>query len=176
MSANGKNGSEEFIRRFGAYRIIEHLLLIILFIVLVMTGLPQKFYFLKISQSIIIILGGIDNARIIHHFAGIFFVILALQHIVINLAGIGFLQWKPSMLITFKDFQDSVHNIRYCLGLIEQPPKCDRFSYKEKFIYWLVLTGGLQMIITGFILWFPVYMFMDRLSLSQKLYIQVRQC
>jgi cytochrome b subunit of formate dehydrogenase len=33
---------------------------------------------------------------------------------------------------------------------------CGRYTYKEKFVYWLILLGGIQMIFTGFVLWFPV--------------------
>lgn len=144
------------IKRFNAYRIIEHYALIILFVILALTGLPQKFYFLKISQSILVLFGGIDNARAIHHFAAIFFTILIVQHILANFIGIVFLQWRPSMLIAYKDFHDSVHNVRYCIGLVEQPAMCGRYTYKEKGIYWLTLTGGLQMMLTGFVLWFPI--------------------
>ncbi len=151
-----KQGDEELIRRFGSYRIIEHSILIILFMSLLLTGLPQKFYFLKISHSILILLGGIDNARVIHHTAAVLLTMLALQHIIINFVGTIFFQWKPSMLITLKDFHDAVHNVRYYLGIVEQPAMCGRYTYKEKCIYWLVLTGAVQMIMTGFILWFPI--------------------
>lgn len=156
MGSIEKKGDEELIRRFGVYRIIEHSFLIILFMSLLLTGLPQKFYFLKISHSILILLGGIDNARVIHRTAAVLLTVLALQHIIINFAGTIFFQWKPSMLITLKDFYDAVHNVRYYLGIVEKPAMCGRYTYKEKCIYWLVLTGAIQMIITGFILWFPI--------------------
>jgi cytochrome b subunit of formate dehydrogenase len=146
----------EQTRRFSAYRIMEHLALIALFSVLAVTGLSQKFYSLGISQSLIIALGGIDSVRSIHHVASVLFTALALQHVVVNFAGVLFLQQEPSMLITFKDVQDSLHNVRYYLGLADHPATCGRYSYKEKFIYWLILLGGSQQIITGFILWFPV--------------------
>jgi len=146
----------EYTKRFSAYRIMEHLALIAIFVVLAMTGLSQKFFSLAISQSLIIALGGIDSVRYIHHVAGLLFTALALQHVVVNFAGVLFLQQEPSMLITFKDVQDSLHNVRYYLGLADQPATCGRYSYKEKFIYWLILLGGSQQIITGFILWFPV--------------------
>ncbi|HLE41110.1 MAG TPA: cytochrome b/b6 domain-containing protein [Nitrospirota bacterium] len=146
----------EYIRRFSLYRIVEHLVLIALFVVLAVTGLSQKFHALGISQSIIIALGGVDSVRFLHHVAGVFFTALALQHILANFSVIVFRQGEPSMLITVKDAQDALHNVRYYLGLADQPVMCDRYSYKEKFIYWLILLGGIQQIITGFILWFPV--------------------
>lgn len=156
MQSIEKKGDMELIKRFNTYRIVEHSILIVLFMALLLTGLPQKFYFFNISHSILILMGGIDNARAIHHIAGVFFAILALQHIIINLIGTIFFQWKPTMLIAFKDFYDAVHNVRYSLGIVSEPAKCSRYTYKEKCVYWLVLTGGLQMIITGVILWFPI--------------------
>ncbi len=149
-------GNGEYIRRFSFYRIVEHLVLIALFVVLATTGLSQKFHSLGISQSIIIALGGIDSARFLHHVAGVLFLVLTVQHILVNFAGIVFQQGDPSMLITVKDAQDSLHNIRYYLGLVNAPAACGRYSYKEKFIYWLILLSGIQQIMTGFILWFPV--------------------
>lgn len=151
-AATGK----QMARRFGLYRIIEHLVLIGLFVALVITGLPQKFHYFTLSQAIILVLGGINTVRIIHHIAGILFLIFAVQHITVNFIGIVFRQWDPSLLITLKDVKDATHNARYYLGLLPNPALCGRFSYKEKCVYWLVLIGGIQMIVTGFMLWFPV--------------------
>ena len=156
MAYSELSGKVEYIRRFSFYRIIEHLALIALFVALAVTGLSQKFHTLGISQSIISALGGIDSARFLHHVAGALFTALALQHILVNFTGIVFQQKEPSMLITVKDAQDALHNVRYYLGLADRPATHGRYSYKEKFIYWLILLGGIQQIITGFILWFPV--------------------
>lgn len=156
MAPTASAGSEERIRRFSAYRIVEHLALIALFVALAGTGLPQKFHTLGISQSFILALGGIDAVRSIHHGAGVLLAVLAVQHIVVNFVGVAFLQWAPSMLVSLKDPQDALHNVRYYLGLVDRPAMCGRFTYKEKCVYWLVLIGVMQMIVTGLVLWFPV--------------------
>jgi cytochrome b subunit of formate dehydrogenase len=44
------------------------------------------------------------------------------------------------------------------MGVVDSPARCGRYIYKEKFIYWLILLGGIQMIVTGIVLWFPVAM------------------
>lgn len=156
MSTQTATAYKTMIRRFSLYRIIEHAILVLLFIALVMTGLPQKFHHAGFCQSIILVLGGIDMARSIHHLAGILFALLAVEHITVNFLGIVFRQWDPSLLITLKDVKDAMHNARYYLGLLPRPALCGRFSYKEKCVYWLVLIGGIQMIATGFMLWFPI--------------------
>jgi formate dehydrogenase gamma subunit len=157
MAHSELQGNREYIRRFSVYRIVEHLALLVLFVALAATGLAQKFSSLGISQSVIIALGGIDSARTLHHVAAVLFTVLAAGHIAVNFTGILLLQWEPSMLITFKDVQDSLHNVRYYLGLTDHPATYGKYGYKEKFIYWLILLGGMQQIATGLILWFPVY-------------------
>jgi formate dehydrogenase gamma subunit len=144
------------VRRFSTARIIEHWALIVTFTALVATGLSQKFYYLETSKWIILSLGGIDAVRLIHHCAGTAFGALMAVHIIAVTLGIWFLKWQPSMVVTKKDFLDVVHNIRYYIGLKQCPAACDRFDYKEKFAYWLVLTGGLIMTFTGLTLWFPI--------------------
>ncbi len=156
VSVNEESGGKERFRKFGTGRIIEHLALIALFMTLAITGLPQKFYLLSVSQFVIASLGGIDSVRSIHHIAAVIFTVLVVQHILTAFIGVVFLGWEPSMLITVKDFQDTLQNIKYCLGMVGRPVMSGRYNYKEKFIYWLILLGGVHMIITGFVLWFPV--------------------
>ena len=143
MEYRDQSNADEQIRRFGIYRIIEHLALIALFVVLSVTGLPQKFYYIGISQSVIVILGGVDNLRLLHHLAGVLFAVLAIQHIIANFVGVAFLRWEPAMLVTLKDAQDAFQNVRYYLGLDDRPAQCGRYTYKEKCIYWLVVIGGI---------------------------------
>ncbi len=150
------SGDKEYVRRFSAYRIIEHIALIALFAALAATGLSQKFYALGVSQSLIAVLGGIDSVRFLHHLAGALFTALVAQHVLLNFWGIVYRQWEPSMLVNFNDFVDALHNVRYYIGIADRPAVRARYNYKEKFIYWLILLGGIQMIVTGFILWFPV--------------------
>jgi len=146
---------EERVRRFSSARIAEHLAHVITFVVLVCTGLSQRFYSLDISQWIILHLGGIDNVRLIHRFAGVIFSFEVITHLTVAAIGIVYKKWQPSMVITKKDFTDVVHNIRYYLGIENSPTRGGRYTYKQKFEYWGILTGVLMMMLTGVILWFP---------------------
>lgn len=146
---------EERMRRFSPARIVEHVAHVITFVVLVCTGLSQRFYSLDISQWIILHLGGIDNVRLIHRFAGVVFSLEVITHLTVAAIGIVYKKWQPSMVITKKDFTDVVHNIRYYLGLENSPTRGGRYTYKQKFEYWGILTGVLMMMLTGVILWFP---------------------
>lgn len=144
-----------YIKRFGVLRIIEHWINAILFAILVITGLSQKFYNLEISHWIIVKLGGINMTRLIHRYTGLLFSLLVFQHIVVASFGVVFRRWPASIIITKKDFTDAITNLKYYFGFTDHPALCDRYDYRQKFEYWGVILGGLIMIVTGFILWYP---------------------
>lgn len=152
---NANTGKEDNIRRFSAARIIEHWLAIVTFAILVSTGLSQKYFSLDVSYWLILHLGGIDAIRLIHRYTGIVFVLAVFSHIIIGTAGVALRKWQPSMVINKNDFSNAVHDMRYYSGLENSPAQCDRYSYKQKFEYWGILTGGLLMVATGLVLWFP---------------------
>ncbi|HMT22455.1 MAG TPA: hypothetical protein PKE20_14630, partial [Promineifilum sp.] len=57
--------------RFRLMARIEHIMLLISFTILCLTGLPQKFPFSPISQGLISFLGGIETVRYINRWAAI---------------------------------------------------------------------------------------------------------
>ena len=146
---------EEKIRRFCAARLIEHWTHVGFFVILVITGLSQKFYFLDTAQLVILKLGGIDSVRVLHRYAGVGFLGLLALHVFTAAGGITLRKWQPSMMITRKDFRDAVHNMRYYMGFRDQPALCDRYNYKQKFEYWGILIGAVIMVVSGLSLWFP---------------------
>jgi formate dehydrogenase subunit gamma len=158
MSSKGKS-KDDYIKRFHVYRCIEHQVNAVVFVTLVVTGLAQKFYDAAWAQWVILHLGGIDTSRVIHRCAGLLFAVVTLQHIIAGSCGILFYRWRPSMIINKKDFHDALDNLKYYFGMTDHPARCDRYDYKQKFEYWGVILGGLLMISTGFVLWFPVTVF-----------------
>jgi formate dehydrogenase subunit gamma len=151
-----KSAKNEMITRFSGYRIIEHHLNAVVFVVLAVTGLSQKFHNAAFSQWLILAMGGVDAVRLIHHVAGVLFTVLVAVHVTQASVGVLFKKWQPSMIITVKDYQDAIANILFYFGLRAHPARCDRYDYRQKFEYWGVVVGGFLMIATGFVLWFPV--------------------
>ncbi len=147
--------AEQRMRRFSTARVVEHWTHVLVFSLLLCTGLSQKFYALDVSQWFILHVGGIDSVRLIHRFMGLIFSLGVIAHLAVAVFGIVYRRWQPSMVITKKDFTDVVHNIRYYLGLEKLPTSGGRYTYKQKFEYWGILTGVLLMIATGAVLWFP---------------------
>lgn len=155
MSAKEGVFIEGKFRRFSTYRILEHQLAMITFAVLVVTGLSQKFHEYNLSQWIILTLGGVDSVRLIHRYTGLIFAVMTLFHIFVASVGLVFRKWQATMVINRKDFTDAIENLKYYFGVTDHPARCDRYDYKQKFEYWGVVVGGLLMIVTGLILWFP---------------------
>ena len=149
-----ENGT--YIKRFSVNRIIEHHMNAIIFVLLVITGLSQKFHDSTFSHWIIMTLGGVDAVRLIHRYIGIVFGMLLVVHALHAAIGVVFRKWQPSMVVNIKDFQDAIGNIFFYFGLAKHPVRCDRYDYRQKFEYWGVVLGGFLMMATGFILWFPV--------------------
>ncbi len=144
-------------RRFSTIRIFEHLVQIGSFLVLAATGLSQKYCNLDISAWLILKLGGIDMVRIIHRAAGILFSSAVTAHVVAGALGVLLGKWQPSMIITKNDLRNTVHNIKYYLGMANLPAASGKYNYKQKFEYWGLLLGGLLMMATGVILWQPIF-------------------
>ena len=147
---------KRMIRRFSRLRIFEHWGIVLSTLLLFATGLSQRFWDLDFSQWFILKMGGIDNVRWIHRYTGVFFSLGLILNVVVAVAGVVRGRWSPSMFITKKDFTDAVENMKYYFGLDDQPAKCDRYDYMEKFEYWTILMGGSLMILTGTVLWFPI--------------------
>ncbi len=144
------------IKRFGVYRVLEHHGNAIVFAILAITGLCQKFHNSGFSQWVIIAMGGIDSVRLIHHVCGVVFTFLLTVHVFHGAFGVVVKKWQPSMVVNIKDFRDAMENIFFYFGLANHPARCDRYDYRQKFEYWGVVIGGILMIATGFALWFPV--------------------
>ncbi len=146
----------EQIVRFSRKRRIEHLSVMALFVLLCLTGFPQKFYTHRWADVLVHALGGIDWVRRIHHLAGYTLAAVTVVHFGTGLAGILSRQMPFSMMPTRQDFEDVFQQLRNYLGTSPRHPLYDRYTYKEKFEYWGLVMGNVIMVVTGTILCFPI--------------------
>ncbi len=145
-----------YVVRFGTRSRVEHALVMVLFIVLALTGLPQKFHDTAMAKTLVNVLGGIAQVRYFHRMAGVLFAGLTLAHVVTELAAVIAGRSSLSMIPGPKDFRDVVTTLRYYLKISDVRAKFDHFDYKEKFEYWGLVFGAFIMITTGFVLLFPI--------------------
>ncbi|HET6437787.1 MAG TPA: cytochrome C, partial [Anaeromyxobacter sp.] len=144
--------SAESIVRFSRKRRVEHLAVMVLFVLLCLTGFPQKFYTHRWAQLLVHAFGGIGHARLVHHLAGYSLAMVTVLHFGAALAGLWARTMPFSMVPARRDFRDVFQQLRYYLGLEPHQPLYDRYSYKEKFEYWGLVAGNMIMIVTGFLL------------------------
>lgn len=152
-----EQAKHRYFTRFSARQRAEHFIIMVLFLILALTGFPQKFFDAGWAQWLILHLGGIDRVRWIHRTSGIFFAVGATLHLGIVLSLAMMKRIQLNMIPTKKDFRDAIVTLRYYLGLSEQQAEFDRYDYRQKFEYWGLVLGGIVMIMTGFILYFPTF-------------------
>jgi cytochrome b subunit of formate dehydrogenase/mono/diheme cytochrome c family protein len=142
--------------RFPLWRRIEHLVMLLSFTTLAITGLPQKFPDASISISFVRALGGIENLRTVHHIAAIVMMLGTIWHLLV----FGYLSYvrrvRLSMLPSLQDLKDGWQAVLYNLGFAKSFPQMGRYTFEEKMEYWAFVWGTLVMVITGFMMWNPI--------------------
>ena len=155
INAQELEGPKEFVR-FNFGQRVEHFLLMTAFTALCLTGIPQHFYGESWAGWLIVMMGGIETARVIHRFFAAILVIESFYHAFYVVLGTLRGKIEPHMVPKVKDFVDALQMLKYSIGVAPEHPKFDRYDYRQKFEYWGLVLGNLIMIVTGSILWFPV--------------------
>ena len=148
---------EETFTRFGLNFRIQHMTLFTSVLLLIITGMPEKFHEAGISGFIINSLGGIKIVTILHRIGAVGLSAMFAYHCTIYT--ILFRQGRKDfveLLPMPKDLFDVIQMIKYFFGLSKERPKFGRFSYIEKFDYWAVYWGCMVMIGSGVIMWFEI--------------------
>ncbi len=152
------------VKRFDGHQRLQHILMFSSFIVLALTGIPQKYYHWAPFESIVAAMGGLETLRIIHRIAGVVMIVDGFYHIMYLVPGVvSFRKGAPrlkvgswiEMIPTPKDFLDFFRTIGYMLGRIPNPPEFGRFTYLEKFDYWAVFWGMMIMGGSGVVMLLP---------------------
>lgn len=143
-------------RRFSLSQRIEHLLTLGSFVVLAVTGLPQKYAGAEWAQTMISLMGGIQTVRVIHRIAATVLMLETVYHLVALGYRLAVQRVRLTMLPGLGDAKEGLAAFLYNLGLRKDPPQAGRFSFGEKFEYWALVWGTVVMVITGFMLWNPI--------------------
>jgi formate dehydrogenase subunit gamma len=146
----------ETVVRFSLRQRVEHFLVMTTFTLLALTGFPQKFYEAGWAHAVVAFFGGMERLRFVHRMCGLLFAALAVVHVTTIAAKLARGTARPTLVPTRKDFTDAVLTLRYYLGLSDRHAAFDRFDYRQKFEYWGLLLGGVIMVLTGLVLYFPL--------------------
>ncbi|MFL7840327.1 MAG: formate dehydrogenase subunit gamma [Candidatus Promineifilaceae bacterium] len=142
--------------RFRKMAQLEHIILLVSFTTLAITGLPQKWPQAPFSLWMINLLGGIETVRIIHRWAAIILILGSFYHLFASGYRLFVKRERMRVLPVWKDALDLRDYVLYNLGFKSEHPKMPKFNFGEKFEYWAVVWGTAVMIITGFMLWNPI--------------------
>lgn len=147
---------EKAFQRFNIHQRIQHIMMFTSFIALSITGLPIKYSTTGWAKTVTAMFGGFDNMFLVHKIGAVVMLASSVYHL-IYLIIYPLVTKKVSLAAvpSLKDVKDLFQNMRYFLGLTKEPPKFDRYSYKEKFDYWAVFWGMVIMGGSGLMLWFP---------------------
>ena len=148
--------STDYVIRFSRWVRFQHASVIILFALLLITGMPKKWPYADASRWIVKELGGIFAVRWLHRMSGITFALMTAAHLGTAIGGLLTRRVQPTMLFTTKDFTDAIDSMRYYLGLMPESPRFGRYDYRQKFEYWGLVFGSTIMVLSGFILYFPI--------------------
>ena len=148
------------IIRFSVLQRLLHLMVMVGFFGLALTGFSLKFSHQSWAQWIVDVLGGAGWTGYWHRF----WAVITYSAVVIHLGWLvyfkavlkGSLTGPQSAFPRAKDARDLVHHVNYFFGK-EKPPAFNRYTYWEKLDYWAMLGGMNTMGLTGLVLWFPVF-------------------
>ncbi len=154
-------------RRFKRRHIFLHLLVIISFLGLSLTGLPLKFSDQVWAKLFMQLYGGSANAGFIHricagitfvYFSGAIFLSIHFLFIRKDIKG-NFLQrmfGPDSLMPNFRDIKDVTGMVRWFL-FRGPKPTFERWTYWEKFDFIAVFWGMFAIGGSGLMLWFPEF-------------------
>jgi len=154
--ANESNSKPKKYPRFTLPQRIEHMVILIAFTGLALTGLPQKYAAQGWAQSLIGLLGGVETVRIIHRTMATLLMAEVIYHGGVVSYKLFVLGQPASMLPGLRDLRDAWQWVRHNLGIQKEPPRMPRYNFSEKAEYLAMVWGTIIMAITGFMMWNPI--------------------
>jgi len=158
-----ERGKLEYLRFESLPRRL-HILVIISFLGLAITGMTLKFSYLGWAQWLSETLGGFESAGYIHRICALITFFYFGAHIYdlvrkkkrSKLSWMKFLFSENSMLPNRTDIREAIGTVKWFLGRGPRP-QYGRWTYWEKFDYFAVFWGVAIIGSTGLILWFPEF-------------------
>lgn len=153
-------GGDRYVLRFSAFDRWMHIVVIVTFMLLAMTGLPLMYASSPWAHVLSRLLGGEPAMRVIHLVSGIVTFGYFFAHLVAVLYRfVRTRDWRlfwgvDSMVPNGKDIADIVRNFAWFLYLGPRP-RLGRWTYWEKFDYWAVFWGVAMIGVSGLMLAAP---------------------
>jgi cytochrome b subunit of formate dehydrogenase len=159
---NGKK--EKVYRRFGPLQRAMHIVMMLSFFTLALTGMALKFSYMAWAQTVSRILGGFDSMGFQHRFGAVALLIVAIVHFwdvirrkkAMQHTWLQVITAPDSIIFNRRDLTEVIQSIKWFFGLGSRP-NYGRYTYWEKFDYFAVTWGIAIIGSTGLVLWFPEF-------------------
>lgn len=143
-------------QRFDVSQRVQHLVFMISFTLLGITGLAQKYASEPLGDATLRLFGGIEFSRGIHHISAIVMGVVSAYHVLDVFYRVWVFRTPLTMLPWIDDARHIFQDVMYYLGLRRQRAYYGRYNYAEKMEYLAVVWGTLLMGLTGFMMWNPI--------------------
>jgi len=150
----------KYVRRWPLAWRIAHLLLAVAVMALVLTGTSVLYAETAWARIVMIVIGGPENAAIVHRVAAGTFIVLFFGHLLYFMFYLG-RNWRDfsffgphSLVPNLQDLRDVMDMFKWFFGLGPRPV-FDRYTYWEKFDYWAPFWGMAVIGVSGAMMWFP---------------------
>ncbi len=145
-------GQPRILFRMTVSQRVQHILLLVSFFVLVLTG-----FALHYPSSWLAVMFVNEAVRsVVHRVAGVVLIVISFFHLWYVVKTPDGRRLIKDMLPVWKDVTDARDAFRYYLGYSDQRPLFGRFTYAEKAEYWALVWGMFVMASTGLMVWFKV--------------------
>jgi cytochrome b subunit of formate dehydrogenase/uncharacterized protein with PIN domain len=157
-------GEQRQYLRFSRLNRVLHVIMIVSFMSLALTGMTLKFSYTGWAAVMSRAFGGFESAGYIHRLAAVFMIGIFAAHVtdLVRRKRREYGSWKKlltgpdTMLPTKRDLAEFLGSLKWFLGLGPRPA-FGRWTYWEKFDYFAVFWGIFVIGSTGLMLWFPEF-------------------
>jgi cytochrome b subunit of formate dehydrogenase len=158
---NGEKPEAQF-QRFTRLNRALHVVMIVSFVSLALTGMTLKFSYTGWARMISHLFGGFESAGYVHRVGAVFMIGTFLTHVIdlYRRKRHEYGSWRAllfgpdTMLFNGRDLREFIGSIKWFLGRGPRP-RYGRWTYWEKFDYFAVFWGMTVIGSTGLMLWLP---------------------
>jgi cytochrome b subunit of formate dehydrogenase len=155
---------EKLYRRFTTFHRTLHLVMLLSFFTLALTGMVLKFSYMGWAQTFAALLGGFATTGVLHRMGAVVLIGTFLVHLwdawkqkrSSGLSWMQFFATPNSLIFNKRDAKEFWQSVKWFFGRGPRP-RYGRYTYWEKFDYFAVFWGMFVIGSTGFFLWFPEF-------------------
>ncbi len=150
----GDMNKERTVIRFTLNERIQHIVAMIAFILLFVSGFALKYSDTSAGQVLIRLMGGMDSRSAIHYAGGLLLIGVGIYHILYMVLTARGRDQLSRLLFRASDWKAICLSVRHLFSSERPAVPQGRFTTRQKLQFWLVVGGSLSMGASGLLIWF----------------------